>query len=39
MADGVAEELAGYARQQMLHQRDQLVVHLLAAKKEQPQIP
>jgi carnitine 3-dehydrogenase len=39
MADGVAEELAGYDWQQMLHQRDQLVVQLLAAKKEQPQIP
>jgi carnitine 3-dehydrogenase len=39
MADGVAEELAGYDWQQMLYQRDQLVVQLLPAKKEQPQIP
>jgi hypothetical protein len=35
----VAEKRAGYDWQQMLHQRDQLVVQLLAAKKEQPQIP
>jgi hypothetical protein len=39
IGQGVAEELAGYDWQQMLHQRDQLVVQLLAAKKEQPQVP
>jgi carnitine 3-dehydrogenase len=39
MAEGVADELAGYDWQQMLHRRDQLVVQLLAAKKEQLQIP
>jgi carnitine 3-dehydrogenase len=37
MAEGVAEELAGYDWDQTLRQRDELVIQLLAAKKAKPQ--